>query len=107
MLIQQAAGSYIAGKWEPGAETRTALTVVSAPPSGATARDVLPEGARLRDARTFWLEEHAEPIRVGEGQTEGDIIEYDSTRFRISDVQDWRPHGFIEVLGIREENQAA
>ena len=105
-LIRQVPGDYNGhGEWEPGAEARTDITVVSAPPSAATARDVLPEGARLQDWRTFWFGGAAAPLRVGAGQTEGDVIEYSGIRYRIRHVQDWQPHGFVEALGVREEGQ--
>ena len=94
------------GEWVPGPEIRTAITVVSAPPSAATARDVLPEGARLQDWRTFWFEHSASPLRVGESQTEGDVIEYDGVRYRMRHVQDWQPHGFVEVQAVREDGQS-
>ena len=104
-LIRQASGTYVAGIWTPGAETSTDVTVISAPTSAARARDVLPEGARLSDSRTFWLEQQAEPLRVGADQTEGDVIEHRGTRYRLLSVYDWTPHTFVEVVGIREEGQ--
>ena len=106
MLIRQAPGETDDhGEWVPGAETRTPLTVVSAPPSAATQRDILPEGARLQEWRTFWFEGQAQPLRVGANATDGDVIEYGGVRYRIRQVQDWRPHGFTEALGVREEGQ--
>ena len=106
MLIRQAPGDVNEhGEWVPGAETRTEITLVSAPPSAATQRNVLPEGARLQDWRTFWFEGQAEPLRVGAKATDGDVIEYGGIRYRIHPVQDWRPHGFAEALGEREEGQ--
>ncbi len=107
VLIRQEPGSRNEfGEWVPGAETETELDVVSAPPSAATVRDVLPEGARLHDWRTFWFEHSARPLRVGQGQTDGDVIEYAGIRYRIRHVQDWQPHGFVEVLAVREEGQS-
>ena len=94
------------GEWAPGPESQNSISVVSAPPSAATARDVLPEGARLHDWRTFWFEHSARPLRVGQGQTDGDVIEYAGIRYRIRHVQDWQPHGFVEVLAAREEGQS-
>ena len=40
------------------------------------------------------------PVRVGPGATEGDVIEYKGTRYRVNHVEQWP--GFVEVLGVRE-----
>ena len=101
--IRQAPGQYVRGRWQPGEETATAINVVSAPPSAATRREILPEGARLRDWRTFWFDAPAAPLRVGEGQTDGDVILYKGVRYRLRQVADWGQ--FVEALGIREERQ--
>ena len=107
VLIRQAPGHHNEfGEWAPGAEERFPLSVVSAPPSMATLREILPEGARLQDARQFWFEEYnAEPLRVGTEATEGDVIEYVGIRYRVRHAQDWHPHGFLDVLAVREEGQ--
>ena len=107
VLIRQAPGeNNDYGEWTPGPETRADIRVVSAPPSAATRRDVLPEGARLQHWRTFWFEGQAQPLRVGANATDGDVIEYGGIRYRIRQVQDWRSHGFVEALGVREEGQS-
>ena len=104
-LIRQEPGRRVRGKWQPGAETATVISIVSAPPSAATRREVLPEGARLQDWRTFWFDAPAEPLQVGEGQTDGDVVLYQGVRYRLRHVNDWTPHGFVEALGVREEGQ--
>ena len=104
-LIRQDPGQHVRGRWQPGEETRATITCASAPPSASTRRDILPEGARLSDWRTFWFGSQAEPVRVGEGQTDGDVIEYRGIRYRLRQVDDWTPHRFIEALGVREEGQ--
>ena len=104
-LIQQEPGrdnDY--GEWVPGRETRTEVTVVSAPPDAAKIRDVLPEGARLSNSRTFWIESvEINPVRVGANAAEGDVIIYQGIRYRANHVEEWP--GFAEVLGVREEGQ--
>ena len=102
-LIKQAAGSRVAGVWTPGAETSTAITVESAPPSGARVRDIQPDGARLQDWRMFWIYTDVEPLRVGTGQTDGDVVLYDGIRYRVRHTADYRPHGPVEVLGVRPD----
>ena len=106
VLIRQHPGHRERGKWVPGAETRTEIAVVSAPPSDGAMRDVLPEGARLEDWRQFWLGNAVRPLRVGDKRTEGDVIEYGGIRYRAWQVKDWAPHGFVEVLAVREEGQS-
>ena len=106
VLIRQEEGTYNRyGEWEPGEETRTEVVLTSAPLSPAARREDLPEGARIENSRRFWLEEPVEPVRTGEGATEGDVIEYAELRWRVKRVQDFRPHGFVEVLAVREEGQ--
>ena len=104
-LLRQSPGYRARGKWQPGEETATAINVVSAPPSTATRREVLPEGARLQDWRTFWFDAPAEPVRVGDGQTDGDVILYRGVRYQLRHVNNWTPRGFVEALGVREEGQ--
>ena len=100
-LIRQQSGQRVNRRWVPGAETRTEITVVSAPSDAAKMRDLLPEGARLSESRTFWIEgSDVQPVRIGDNATEGDVIEYQDTRFRVQHVESWP--GFVEVLGARE-----
>ena len=104
LIRQEPGGDNEYGEWVPGQETRTDITVISAPPDAAKMRDVLPEGARLSESRTFWIAGvEVKPVRVGTGATEGDVIEYKGTRYRVSHVEQWP--GFVEVLGVREEGQ--
>ena len=106
-LIRQEPGQWNDyGEWEPGAETRTGITLASSPLApGAAQREDLPEGARIENSRRFWLEVEVAPVRTGEPATEGDVIEYADLRWRIKRVVDFRPHGFVEALGVREEGQ--
>ena len=103
VLIQQR-GHASRGRWIPDEETRTPLTVVSAPASHAAMRDVLPEGARLSDWRQFWFAMQSDPVRIGEEQADGDAIEYQGVRYMLRQVADWGQ--FVEVLGVREEGQS-
>ena len=105
LIFRQEAGArndY--GEWVAGEEETESVRVATQPltsKDAADLRDVVPEGSRLRDARRFWLRPDIAPIRVGTGQTEGDIIEYDSTRYRVLRVERWR--GYIAAIGVREE----
>ena len=92
------------GEWVSGQETRTDITVVSAPPDAAKMRDVLPEGTRLSESRIFWIDGiEVKPVKVGLNATEGDVIEHKGTRYRVNQIEEWP--GFVEVLGVREEGQ--
>ena len=94
------------GVWVNGEEVRTDVKLVTAPASEAELRVALPDGARLQDARRFWLEGiNAEPLRVGDQASDSDVIEYLGTRYRVRHVQDWQPRGFIELLAVRVEGQ--
>ena len=92
------------GEWVPGQETRTDITVVSAPPDAARMREMLPEGTRLTESRTFWIAGvEVKPVRIGADATEGDVIEHQGTCYRVQHVEEWP--GFVDVLGVREEGQ--
>ena len=89
------------GEWVSGEETRTEITVVSAPPDAAKTRDVLPEGVRLSESRMFWIEGvEVKPLRTGTDATEGDVIEHQGTCYRVNQVE--QCPGFVDVLGVRE-----
>ena len=104
LIRQEPGGDNEYDEWVPGQETRTDIAVISAPPDAAKTRDVLPEGVRLSESRMFWIEGvEVKPVRVGTGATEGDVIEYKGTRYRVNQVEQWP--GFVEVLGVREEGQ--
>ena len=96
LIRQEPGGDNEYDEWVPGQETRTDITVVIAPPrrredSGCAAR------------RSAALGVEVKPVRVGTGATEGDVIEYKGTRYRVNQVEQWP--GFVEVLGVREEGQ--
>ena len=108
-LVQEAPGSRNDfGEWVSGAKTSTAIQVITAPSSGGMSRLTVPEGARLTDYRTFYVSDVLPlPLRVGAKQSGADVILYDGTAYCVKDVDDWRPHGFAEVLAVRAEGQAS
>ena len=76
-LIQRGPDEIVNRRPVPGAEKRTEITVVSAPPDAAKMRQMLTEGTRLTESRTFWIEGvKVEPVRVGANASGGDVIEY-------------------------------
>ena len=95
------------GRWAPGdEEPPEEVSVVTAPPSSAAMRDVLPEGARLSETRTFWIDgDNLKPMRAGANATEGDVIVYEGFRYRVRHVEEWTKEGFVEALGVREDGQ--
>lgn len=104
LIRQEPGGDNEFGEWVPGQETRTGITVVSAPPDAARMRDVLPEGVRLSESRIFWIDGvEVKPVQVGLNATEGDVIEHKGTRYRVNQIEEWP--GFVEALGVREEGQ--
>ena len=103
-LIQRGPDEIVNRRPVPGAERRTDITVVSAPPDAAKMRQMLPEGTRLTESRTFWIEGvKVEPVGVGANASGGDVIEYGGVSYRAQHVEAWP--GFVEVLGIRGEGQ--
>ena len=55
-LIQRGPDEIVNRRPVQGAEKRTDITVVSAPPDAAKMRQMLTEGTRLTESRTFWIE---------------------------------------------------
>ena len=105
VLIRQQPGRYERGLWVESEPERIALQAITAPASMATVRDVLPEGTRVQDARTFWVDGvEVAPLRPESGTT-ADEIEYQGTRYRVQEVQDWRPDAGLEIHAIRVEGQ--
>ena len=103
-LIQRGPDEIVNRRPVPGAEKRTDITVVSAPPDAAKMRQMLPEGTRLTESRTFWIEGvTVEPVGVGANASGGDVIEYGGVSYRAQHVEAWP--GFVEVLGVRGEGQ--
>jgi len=99
--VQTAGSRSASGVWMPDAPTTTTMLAATTPLTGEE-RDVLPESARLSDARRFWLTTPAEPLRVGAaGPTEGDLIEYDGVSWRVLRAESWP--GYWVVVGVRGE----
>ncbi len=91
-------------EWVPGEDEETDVRLTVAPVTAQDAaemREVLPEGARLSDARRFWLREPVEAIRAG--TTDGDRVRYKGTEYRVLQVMDWSRAGFVEALAVREQ----
>ena len=96
-----------------GSQTRTEVKAVTAPADRGKWKHVLTKGSLSADYREFLLPTSVGPIapvRDGDGQTEGDVIEYKGTLYLVRDVQDWSvsPTGYaasgsIEVLGERAD----
>lgn len=104
-LVQESAGERdSSGVFVPGVVTRQPLRVATAPndreDSLAESRSVLPQGARHRERRTFYLMADAAALRRGDAATDSDYIEYRDQLFRVQQVSDWSPHGFLEVVGV-------
>ena len=114
VIIRQTAGSRNAdGEWITGSETRTEVNAVTAPADRGKWKHVLTKGFLSADYREFSLPTSVGPIapvRDGDGQTEGDVIEYKGTLYLVRDVQDWSvspsgyaPSGHIVALGERAD----
>lgn len=112
VLVQQAAGERRHGEFVEGDPVEKKIRLASAPltvQSLMTMRELLPEGIHLQQTRKFWLVTpkagFVRPIRVGNGQTTGDIIKYRGTSYRVIFVPaDYSEEGFVEVIGVRPDN---
>ena len=108
-ILVEAAGMYNdRGIFEPGAITETPVIVVSWPPTGMDAslyRDILPDGARISEARWFGIQQEVAPLRVGTAATNGDGIRYEGIRYTVRVAQPWRIKGFQVALATRDEGQ--
>ena len=104
-LIQETQGIRDAGVWNPGLPFETAIWVITAPASAGLARSVLPEGARITDARQFWLDEPVRPVRVGTEQTGPDVILYQTFLYQVRHVSEYLQDGFVECLATRKDGQ--
>ena len=108
-LVQEGAGTRNEfGEFVPGATTETAVKVRSGPVGGdgGVTRWQIPEGERIQDYRSFlMIGRSVAPIRVGTGQTDGDVLVYQGIRYRIADAQPWPEQDLTVVLAKSEEGQ--
>jgi len=100
VLIRQAPGERVGGRAVPGPESRTPITIETAPATTGMLRDVVPEGARLQDWRIFYVYTPVAALRTDAG---ADVIEYKDHRYRIKNVRDYQPHGPVEALAVRAD----
>jgi len=89
------------GEWVAGTTTATVKMLGSTPLSGVE-RDLLPEAARIADARNFWVASPVAPVRVGAGPTDGDIIRYEGAAYRAIRVDVWQ--GCWHIIGVRRDD---
>lgn len=92
-------GRFVEGEWEPGRSRARRVDAVTAPLNGQQ-RDTLPEGLRQSKSRAFWLPV-GEVSSVRAGETDGDEITHDGTRYRVVSVKAWG--AFVEALGVKHE----
>ena len=103
-LLSRGPGQYNDyGEFVEGAETQTAISVVSVPLNGEE-RLVLEEGLRNSESRRFWT---TSPVNFVTGeqdatQSDSDLILYKNEFFRVTRVEDWSG-GFVEILGVKLE----
>ena len=101
MLRRQSPGGFNQfGEFEPGTVTETAVQVVTAPVSGED-RQVLPEGLRERNVRTFWLTEAVDAVVEGSDGETGDQIVFDGVTYQVFQVDDWAG-AFVECRGVAQ-----
>ena len=114
ILIRHAPGSRNAyGEWVEGAETVTDIQVVSQPGASGRDRDMVPEGIRETDIRSFIIPVDVLPVEEdGSEQTGPDLIEYNGERFEIMTSSDWRDAvdtgaEHVSGIGIRRKDRSA
>jgi len=88
------------GRFVPGKVVDIAVMAVTAP-LGGEERQVLPEGLRERDVRSFWLTERVDAVRQGSTGTGGDQIVYDGVTYQLFQVQAWG--GWYECVGVAQQ----
>lgn len=105
ILIRQSAGGRgDDGVFVSGAEEQIPIRVATAPvpsKSGISEmRDVLPEGARHSEQRTFWVTMPLEALRRGSSASDSDYIEYNGQVFRVEGVSVWETNGLTQVDAV-------
>ena len=110
-IIRTGVGEYDDnGEWVSGDETRSESRAASAALSGqelTKLRYLENSGYRLQDIRRFWLVEDDLEALV-EGESEGDLLIWDGTTFRLIEKRKWLASGgFAGYLGVKEEDRGA
>ena len=80
------------GEWESAGFTEHDVRYATAPTSGST-REILPEGLREKDLRSFWLTAATKAVSE---TTEGDVISHNGRYYRVAMMLNW--DGFREVV---------
>ena len=116
-IRKQAPGSRDSkGIFVPGAITERHIRAATAPMRtfetrlvDGTIRDVLPEGARLEQARKFYIPAPdgtapVSPVRTRENISDADIIIHKNDEYSVLAVIDYSDSGYVEVLGVRADD---
>ena len=91
------------GEWVDGAPREEAIRCASAPMTTqdeARLRELGVDGITLAGGRRFWTTTTLVSV---DGESAGDLIVYDSERWRVVSVQRWE--GFVEAYAQRQEPQ--
>lgn len=109
-LTKQAAGDYDDNHaYVPGAETVTPDLEGNIQPLDGKQRLELPEGERLMDAICLLYEttdsDFIASLRIGNEQTDSDIITYNALQWAVRVVHDMSDFGHVEVYATRLERQ--
>jgi len=109
-LTKQAAGDRDdEGVYVPGEETVFPDLTGSVQPLDGKSRNDLPEAERLFDAICILYEttdhDAISPLRIGEEQTESDLITWNSLVWAVRVVHDMATYGHLEIYATRLENQ--
>ena len=83
---------------ETGTDTLCATAPVTS--TDPRARMLMEGGVQLDAMRIFWMVETPDSV---DDDSAGDILLYESERWRVEQVQRWG--GFVEVLAVRQEVQ--
>lgn len=87
------------GEWQEGAETRESA-VAAIEPVKSSAEEQLPAGARLEDARCFFLEWTGPAIVSGGEDATATVIEHGGRAYRVASVENWEGH-YRKAVAVR------
>ena len=99
----EASGVYDSlGDFTQGVITEYTLTGSVEPVSGIDRTNDI-SGARSHETIMICTnrEQLSRALRQGITPTNGDLIVYEEQTYRISNVSDWRTHGFLDIEAIR------
>ena len=99
-IVWRSSGSWIAGVWTENTKESIEMSGVVTP---STAKDLqmLPEGDRITESKTFHSTDKIYTTRNGVDAGTSDQIEYKGELFKVMSAKDYMDYGYNKAVAVR------